>query len=124
MYKFKNKNFFTAVKNSFLGLKYVFSHHRHFKIQIIFAILILILSYFFNLNIFEFLFIILVIFLVLISEIINTLIEEILNFVHPHYNDKIKIIKDISSGMVIVAVIFSLLVGIVVFGNKLFLPIF
>jgi len=124
MKKFKNKNIFIAIKNAVLGLNYVFLNHRHFKIALIFAILVILLSYIFNLSIYEFLLIILAIFFVLFSEIINTLVEEILDIIEPNYNEKIKILKDISSGAVFIAVLFSLIVGILIFGSKLFLPIF
>jgi diacylglycerol kinase len=124
MRNFKNKNFFSALKNAFIGLRYTFQHHRHFKIEIIYAVLVIILSFIMNLDSFEFLFVILAIFFVLFSEIVNTLIEETLNIIEPNYNEKIKILKDISSGAVLVAVLFSLIVGILIFRSKLFLPIF
>jgi diacylglycerol kinase len=124
MKKFKNKNLIIAIKNSLSGLKCVFINHQHFRIELIFAFLVIILSYIFDLSTYEFLLIILAIFFVLFSEIINTLVEEILDIIEPNYNEKIKILKDISSGAVFVAVLFSLIVGILIFGNKLFLPIF
>jgi len=124
MEHFKNKNFFDALKNAFIGLRYALQHHRHFKIEIIYAVLVIIFSFIMNLNSFEFLFIILSIFFVLFSEIVNTLIEETLNIIEPNYNEKIKILKDISSGAVLVVALFSLIVGILIFGKKLFSPIF
>jgi len=124
MRKFKNKNIIMAVKNALVGLKYVFSYHNHFRIELFFALLVIILSYFLNLSLFEFLFVLLAIFFVLIFEIINTLVEETLDVIDPNYNEKIKIIKDISSGAVLVAILFSIVVGILIFGKKLLSPIF
>jgi undecaprenol kinase/diacylglycerol kinase (ATP) len=118
MKKFKNKNIFIAIKNSLSGLKYVFINHQHFRIELIFAFLVIILSYIFDLSIYEFLFIILAIFFVLFSEIINTLVEEILDIIEPNYNEKIKILKDISSGAVFITVLFSLILGIIIFTSK------
>jgi diacylglycerol kinase len=118
MKKFKNKNIFIAIKNSLSGLKHVFINHQHFRIEIIFAFLVIILSYILDLSTYEFLFIILAIFFVLFSEIINTLVEEILDIIEPNYNEKIKILKDISSGAVFITVLFSLILGIIIFTSK------
>jgi diacylglycerol kinase len=124
MSQFKNKNIFIAIRNSLFGLRYILKHHRHFQIEILFALLAIFLGYLFKLSLFEFLFIILAIFLVLITEIINSIIEDILDFVNPEYDEKIKVFKDVSAGVVLVAVIFSLIIGALIFGSKLFLPIF
>jgi diacylglycerol kinase len=118
MKKFKNKNIFIAIKNSLSGLKHVFINHQHFRIELIFAFLVIILSYILDLSTYEFLFIILAIFFVLFSEIINTLVEEILDIIEPNYNEKIKILKDISSGAVFITVLFSLILGIIIFTSK------
>jgi diacylglycerol kinase (ATP) len=68
--------------------------------------------------------VILAVFFVLFSEIINTLVEETLDIIEPNYNHQIKILKDISSAMVLIAIIFSIFVGLLIFIRKLLSPIF
>lgn len=116
----KNKNFWLSLKYAFEGLSYAFKHHRHFKIELFIAFLVIILSFIFNLSTFEFLFLLSAIILVLISEIFNTLIEETLNFVYKEHHQTIKFIKDLSAGAVLIAVIYSLIVGLLIFLPKIF----
>lgn len=52
---------------------------------------------------------------VLISELINTLSEEICNLISEEYNEKIKYIKDLAAGMVLVSAIFSAIIGLIIF---------
>lgn len=124
MKKFKNKNFFESLKNAFNGLVFIFRFHKHFRTELFLALLAIVFSILFNLNFFEFLIVLLTIFLVLITETFNTLFEEICNLLKPNYDEKIKIIKDISSASVLLAVIFSLIVFIFVFLPKLFLVLY
>ena len=64
--------------------------------------------------------ILLVCFLVLIAETINTAIEKICDFVEPNFNKKIGIIKDISAGAVILATLLSIIVGVLVYSKYFF----
>jgi diacylglycerol kinase len=124
MNQFKNKNIFSAFKNAFIGLKYLLKNHRHFKIEIFIALFVILVSFIFDLSYNEFLFIILAIFFVSIAEILNSLIEDILDVICPQYDERIKILKDVSSSVVLIAILFSLIIGIIIFGGKLFLPVF
>ncbi|BCX15608.1 MAG: diacylglycerol kinase [Candidatus Parcubacteria bacterium] len=108
------------MKYAIKGLNYAFKHHRHFKIELFVVILVIILSFIFDLNTLEFLSILFAIVLVLISEIFNNLIKETLNFVYQEYHQKVKFIKDLSARAVLIAVIYSLIVGIIIFLPKIF----
>jgi diacylglycerol kinase len=119
MVNLKNKNSFESLKNALSGLIFTFKFHKHFKVELFFTLLALFLSWFFNLTIFEFLLILTAIFLVLITEVLNTCFEELCNYFQPNYDEKIKIMKDVSSTMVLLAVIFSLIIGLIIFGPKM-----
>lgn len=56
--------------------------------------------------------------LVWITEMLNTCIEKALDIITEEYHPKIKIIKDISAGAVLVAAIAALLIGLFVFIPK------
>jgi len=73
-----------------------------------------------KLNPTEWLFILLAIFLVWITELINTAIEELVNLVEPNTHPKAKIIKDLAAGAVLSSAIFAVLVGIIVFLPKIY----
>ncbi len=55
------------------------------------------------------------IFLVLMAEMINTALEEIINLVKEDHNEKARIAKDVSAGMVLLAAIFAVMIGLIVF---------
>lgn len=118
--KNKDKNFLQSLKYAFGGLSYAFKHHPHFKIELFISLLVIILSFLFGLSIFEFLFVLLAIVLVIIAEIFNTLIEETIDFVYKEHHQTIKFIKDLSAGAVLIAVIYSLILGFLIFLPKIF----
>jgi len=57
--------------------------------------------------------------LVFITEVINTVIEDIADLINEEYHQKIKVIKDATAGVVLVSVFFSLFVGYFVFIERL-----
>ena len=56
---------------------------------------------------------------VLGAEIINTSVEEIVNFISPEKTQKAGRIKDLSAGAVLTVSIAALLIGLVLIGSKL-----
>ncbi|MCK5811834.1 MAG: diacylglycerol kinase [Clostridiales bacterium] len=108
------KSFNIAITGIFSTIK----SERNMKIHIITALLVLVLSFFFKLTQSEFLFIALAVALVFITEILNTSIEKLGDAITKEHNEIIKIAKDISSGAVLVASLFAILVGIVVFHKE------
>ena len=56
--------------------------------------------------------------LVFITELLNTAIENISNFVEPEWNKKIGEIKDYSAAAVLIAALVSCLIGLVIFIPK------
>ena len=53
-------------------------------------------------------------------EGLNTAIEEIANFIHPEYHDKIGYIKDVAAGAVFIAAIFASVIGLIIYLPKIF----
>ena len=93
---------------------------RNFQLEVFALIINLFLIVYFKLNSTDVALILLVCFLVLIAETINTAIEKICDFVEPNSNKKIGIIKDISAGAVILATLLSIIVGVLVYSKYFF----
>lgn len=93
---------------------------RNFQLEVFALIINLVLIVYFKLNSTDVALILLVCFLVLIAETINTAIEKICDFVEPNFNKKIGIIKDISAGAVILATLLSIIVGVLVYSKYFF----
>ena len=95
--KWKNKNFLSALKNSFNGIKYVFTTQRNLKIQVLISIIVFFASLFFKISFIEWAIITLIIFMVFFAELINTVVETIVDMITTEYNEKAKIAKDIAA---------------------------
>ena len=114
LYRFK-KSFIYAYR----GLTYLLVHEQNFRLHIIFAILALSLSLILSVNYYETLIILLLIFNVMMAEIVNTVIENILDIIHPDHHDQIRIIKDATAGIVLFAALIALVIGSIIFIPKI-----
>ena len=56
-------------------------------------------------TLFHFLFVLAVTALMLVAELFNTAVEELCDYVHPEYDEKIKVIKDIAAGGTFIAIL-------------------
>ena len=105
---------------SIKGIFWMLKSERNFQLEVFALIINLFLIVYFKLNSTDVALILLVCFLVLIAETINTTIEKICDFVEPNFNKKIGIIKDISAGAVILATLLSIIVGVLVYSKYFF----
>ncbi len=101
---------------AFEGLKTAFKNEANFRIQLVIATIILSLSVLLKFSALEMTILITVIGLVLILELINTTIEILGG---EKITPEIKIVKDISSGAVLLAAILSVVVGLMLFTPKI-----
>ncbi len=108
------KSFFFALN----GLKTAAVKGRNFRIQIILGAIAILLAVIFQISVFEWLVLTLIIACVLILELINTAIEEIVNMVSPEIQERARIAKDVSAAAVLVAAIASVFIGIFLFLPK------
>ena len=116
----KSNDAFLSFKYAWNGFQYCIKNERNFKIQFIFGILSLILSYLLNLNPFENIILFATIFSVLILELLNTAIEKLVDLiVDDNFNRLAKIAKDCSAASVLLAAINSLFVAVYLFFPKI-----
>ena len=115
----KNSSFMESFFCAFKGIIYIFKTERNFRFHIMFSVLVLLCSLIFNLSYVELSVILIMIAVVLTLEIINTIIENIMDFLCKDYNLNIKIIKDMSSGAVLVSAFISVIVGLLIFIPKI-----
>jgi len=102
------------------GLKEAFLRERNFRIHLAVTVLVLLAGFLFQLAIFEWMFIILIISIVLIVELVNSLMERIIDYVKPEFHPQAKIIKDIAAAAVLIAAITSVIIGLFIFLPKIF----
>lgn len=109
------KRFFESLKIAVNGIRLALKSEPNFRIQVSIAALVVFLMFFFNVSSLEKALLSMIILLVLSLELINTQIEKSLDLIQPSLDPKVKLIKDISAGAVLISVIGALIAGIIVF---------
>ena len=113
------QNIFKAFANAFNGIAHFFLNERNGKIQLAFAIAVIISGFIFKVNEIEWMMLLLCIGLVIGAEMLNSALEKICDLVHKDFHPTIKIIKDVSAAAVLWLAIISAIIGIIIFLPKL-----
>ena len=117
--KIKNSSFIDAWKNAFNGIIYATTTQSNIKRQLIIAVVVVIISLFFNLNRAEFLCFLFTIVLILFAEMVNTAIETVVDLYVDVYHPKAKIAKDVAAGGVVITTINAIIVAYFLFFDKI-----
>lgn len=117
------KNLINSFKYAIEGIISAFKSERNLKIQFSIMALIIILSFFIKISKYELLICIILFALVISAELFNTAIEILSDIVMPNKNEKIKLVKDISAGAVLIFAIASIIIGFIIFLPKILNPI-
>lgn len=105
-----------ALQGVWWGLKYNQNLRFHFAA----AIGVIILSIIFKINAFEMGILGVMILVVIVTEMINTVIEEMVDLIVQEHRQQAKIAKDVAAGMVLISAVGSLIVGFLVFGPHIY----
>lgn len=104
-----------AVSGIILSIK----TERNMKIHYITALVVLGLSLFFDFTRLEFLILLFAISLVLVVELINTAIEKTVDMITKEYHPYARVAKDISAGAVLISAVNAVIVGYLLFFDRL-----
>ena len=110
----------SSVKYAVKGCYHLIKNEASIKIQVVIAIIMTIVGFYFDLSSTEWILQCLAIGLVLGIEGLNTAVEELCNYVQPNFDEKIGRIKDISAGAVTFAAITAVIIGCIIYLPKLF----
>ncbi|KYK26873.1 hypothetical protein AYK26_07050 [Euryarchaeota archaeon SM23-78] len=106
--------FTKSVLTALRGIAHGFSKERNIKIQALLGLIVIIISLLLRIPRNEIILILFVAFLVIITELINTSIEKLIDIIHPKHHKEIGKIKDILAGAVLLSVILSIIVGLLI----------
>ncbi len=101
------------------GIIVMFREEFNALIYTVATAIVLILSFYFQLSLIEWLFVLLAIFLVFISEMFNTALENLADAHTKDHHILIKKAKDVAAGAVLLAAIYALIIGLLIFGPKI-----
>jgi len=97
------------------GMFFLLKNEDSIKVQSLFFLSFIFLGYYFEITKDEWIIHIILIGFILTAEALNTVAEKICDFIIPKYDNRIKLIKDISAGAVSFAVISSLIILIIIY---------
>lgn len=120
---FRNIFKFRSLKESFnfaiKGIIYLFLFHRNMRIIFLLGVTAFLLGIYFRLPTFEFMLLCITISIVFLAEMFNSAIELIIDMFMDKYHTLIKIIKDISAGVVLIASVNALIIGYFLFFRRI-----
>jgi diacylglycerol kinase (ATP) len=112
------KKLFKGFGYAFKGIGYAASTQLNFRVHLVAMLLAIGLGFYLHISIAEWCWIIACIAAVLITELLNTAIEILVDLVSPGYNAKAGHIKDVSAAAVLITAIFAAIVGAIIFIPK------
>lgn len=103
-----------SFKYALKGLKHVYTHEQNFKIQVFFAIWVLILIVALRVELLRAALLILLCLSVLTLELLNTVVERFIDLLRPRLHEYVQVIKDLMAAAVLIASLGALLVGVLI----------
>jgi diacylglycerol kinase len=117
--RFLFKSRLSSFKFAFKGLTVLLKNEHNSRIHLTAAIIAIALGIFLNINAFEWSLMVIVIGSVFITELLNTSLETLADFVQPEQDEKIRMAKDFTSAAVMISAIISVIVGGLIFIPKI-----
>lgn len=100
---------------AFEGLRLAVTLDQNVRFHLLVGTLVLLISVFLRITKIEMLFVVFAIFFVLITEMMNTAIEEMTNLIIKEHRMEAKIAKDVAAASVLLSALFAIVIGIAVF---------
>jgi diacylglycerol kinase len=115
----RSRNIFESFHFAFSGLWYALRTQRNTRIHLTITAVVVVLGLFLELSYVQWAVVTLTIGFVLVSEMLNTVAETLVDLISPGYHPLAKIVKDVTAGAVLLAAIVSIVVGLLVLGPPL-----
>ena len=115
----RSRNIVQSFRFAFSGLWYVLRTQRNTRIHLAVAATVVVLGIWLGLSSIQWAVLTLTIGSVLVSELLNTVAETLVDLVSPGYHPLAKVVKDVTAGAVLLAAIISVVIGLLVLGPPL-----
>ena len=104
---------------AFCGLAYLVRTQRNARIELVIGVIACALGFWFRITTAEWCVLILTIAIVLILEGLNTALEAAVDLASPEVHPLAKTAKDVAAAMVLIAAMASIVIGVLIFGVRL-----
>lgn len=115
----KNRTYFDSFRYALKGLQTVFQEERNMRTHVIFGTIVFLFTLFLPMTRLDWLWIIVSIFMVLVMEIWNTVVENLVDLVTEEFHPIAKKVKDMAAAAVMLTTVFSVIVGLIILLPKL-----
>ncbi|MBO8126757.1 MAG: diacylglycerol kinase family protein [Firmicutes bacterium] len=115
----KNSSLRESFKYAFLGLTEALRSERNLRIHLGAGAAVLVLGFSYGLTFLEWLGLVVAIGLVFTAELLNTAIETVLDLVSPKLHPLAARAKNVAAAAVLVAVFTAVIIGIIIFGPRI-----
>lgn len=115
----RSRNFLESFRFACSGLWYALRTQRNTRIHLTVAAAVVALGLWLALSHVQWAVLTLTIGLVLVSEMLNTVAETLVDLTSPDYHPLAKVVKDVMAGAVLLTAIISVIVGLLVLGPPL-----
>ena len=109
-----------SFKYAIKGIYLLLATQRNAWIHLAATALVVFSGFYFSISSTEWMAVIIVIGIVFAAEAFNTATEELVNIVSPEFNKPAGRIKNLTAGAVLITAIAAAIVGIIIFGQKIF----
>jgi diacylglycerol kinase len=117
--KFSLSERLRSFRYAFNGIIDLIRYEHNFRIHIVILLAVILAGFIIGISLTEWMAILFVSALVLISESLNTSVEHLSDAVSPGTNEKIRKAKDIAAAAVLISAIAAIITGLIIFVPKL-----
>ena len=115
----RNGNVWVGFKHAGEGLFYAIRTQRNFRIHLVVTVMVVALGAWLRLPGVSWAILVSMIGLVLVTEMMNTAAEALVDLASPDYHPLAKLVKDVAAGAVLVIALTSVVVGLIILGPPL-----
>ncbi len=120
MTRYKSQGFNKTFRNARKGFNLALKSEINIRVHVIVATIVILSAFYLKFSGVEFCLVLFCIALVICAEMLNTAIEFTLDSIyHNRYSRMVGMAKDISAGAVMFATLISILIGLILFGEKI-----
>ncbi|MCX5751735.1 MAG: diacylglycerol kinase family protein [Candidatus Saganbacteria bacterium] len=113
------RKFITSMRYAQTGIRYLWRTQRNFRIHILIALAALLLGMLLEITLVEFMALFLSIFFVIVTETMNTAVEEAVNLAVITKKARAMVSKDVAAASVLLSSLCAIIIGFLIFGPRL-----
>lgn len=116
----QRKNPLQIFVHAWNGLTILFTQEKNIRTHAVIGFAVILMGLFFNIERYEWIAIVGATGMVLVAESINTTIERLADHITPEQHPNIKNVKDLAAGAVLLSAIIAVIIGIIIFAERIF----